>query len=125
VNGYRPEKTDGIPVAHLGRHAKTVGVNLHDWIDELCDVLDIEVEVDEALILDLARDAAHQVERPAAPISTFLLGYAAAQFDGKPAQVERLAAQALALAARWDKSPEELEHELDDEEVEAVLEVEV
>ena len=22
-------------------------VNLHDWIDELCDVLDIEVEVDE------------------------------------------------------------------------------
>jgi hypothetical protein len=101
------------------------GVNLHDWIDELCDVLDIEVEVDEALILDLARDAAHQVERPAAPISTFLLGYAAAGFDGNPAQVERLAAQALALAARWDKSPEELEHELDDEEVEAVLEVEV
>ena len=34
-------------------------MNLHDWIDELCDVLDIEVEVDEALILDLARDAAH------------------------------------------------------------------
>jgi hypothetical protein len=102
-----------------------VGVNLHDWIDELCDVLDIEVEVDEALILDLARDAAHQVERPAAPISTFLLGYAAAGFDGNQAQVERLAALALALAARWDKSPEELEHELDDEEVEAVLEVEV
>ena len=95
-------------------------MNLHDWIDELCDVLDIEVEVDEALILDLARDAAHQVERPAAPISTFLLGYAAAGFDGKPAQVERLAALAVALAARWDKSPEELEHELDDEEVEAV-----
>ena len=28
-------------------------VNLHDWIDELCDVLDIETEVDEAL--DAAR----------------------------------------------------------------------
>ncbi len=123
--GASLEKTYGIRVAHQRRHAKTVGVNLHDWIDELCDVLDIEVEVDEALILDLARDAAHQVERPAAPISTFLLGYAAAGFDGNPAQVERLAALALALAARWDKSPEELEHELDDEEVEAVLEVEV
>ena len=53
-------------------------MNLHDWIDELCDVLDVEVDVDEALVLDLARDAAHNVERPAAPITTFLLGYAAA-----------------------------------------------
>ena len=80
-------------------------VNLHDWIDELCDVLDIEVEVDEALILDLARDAAHQVERPAAPITTFLLGYAAAGYNGHPQQVERLAGLASVLAMRWDKSP--------------------
>jgi uncharacterized protein DUF6457 len=100
-------------------------VNLHDWIDELCDVLDIEVEVDEALILDLARDAAHQVERPAAPISTFLLGYAAAGFDGNPAELERLAGLAAALAMRWDKSPEELEHEDDDIEVELEAEIEV
>jgi Domain of unknown function (DUF6457) len=100
-------------------------VNLHDWIDELCDVLDVEVEVDEALILDLAKDAAHLVERPAAPISTFLLGYAAAASDGDPDEVERLAGLASALAARWDKSPDELEHEDDDEEIEAELEVEV
>ena len=53
-------------------------MTLHDWIDELCDALDIEAEVDEALVLDLARDAAHNVERPAAPITTYLLGYAAA-----------------------------------------------
>ena len=100
-------------------------MNLHDWIDELCDVLDIEVEVDEALILDLARDAAHLVERPAAPISTFLLGYAAAGFNGNPEQVERLAGLAMGRAQRWDKSPDELEHEDDDEEVEAEIEVEV
>ncbi len=100
-------------------------MNLHDWIDELCDVLDVEVEVDEALILDLARDAAHLVERPAAPISTFLLGYAAAAFDGNPEQMERLAGLAMGLAQRWDKSPDELQHEDDDEEVEAVIEVEV
>ena len=31
-----------------------VPVNLHDWIDELSDTLDVETEVDEALILDLA-----------------------------------------------------------------------
>jgi hypothetical protein len=100
-------------------------VNLHDWIDELCDVLDIEVEVDEALILDVARDAAHLVERPAAPVSTFLLGYAAAASNGDPDQVERLSALAIGLAQRWDKSADELEHEDDDEEVEAEIEVEV
>ena len=91
-------------------------VNLHDWIDELCDVLDIEVEVDESLVLDLARDAAHNVERRAAPISTFLLGYAAAGAEGDQEEVERLAGRAAALAVRWDKSPEELAHEDDDEE---------
>ena len=88
-------------------------MNLHDWIDELCDELDIEVEVDEALVLDLARDAAHRVERPAAPISTFLLGYAAARSDGSPVELERLAGLASALALRWDKSPEEIAHEDD------------
>jgi hypothetical protein len=98
-------------------------VNLHDWIDELCDELDIELEVDEALILDVARDAAHSVERRAAPVSTFLLGYAAAGAEGDQREVERLAGLATALAARWDKSPEELEHEDDDEEIEAYVEV--
>lgn len=91
-----------------------VPVNLHDWIDELCDVLDLEVEVDEALVLDLARDAAHQVERPAAPITTFLLGYAAAKADADVAEVERLAGLATALAQRWDKTPYDLAHEDDD-----------
>jgi len=95
-----------------------VTVNLHDWIDELCDVLDVEVEVDEALILDLARDAAHNVERRSAPISTFLLGYAAAASDGKPQEVERLAGLATALALRWDKSPDEIIDEVEAVEVE-------
>ncbi|WP_211249201.1 DUF6457 domain-containing protein [Nocardioides aequoreus] len=100
-------------------------MNLHDWVDELCDELDIEVEVDEALVLDLARDAAHHVERPAAPISTFLLGYAAAASSGAPQEVERLAGLATALALRWDKSPDQLAHEDDDPEADAETEVEV
>ncbi|WP_091730473.1 DUF6457 domain-containing protein [Nocardioides scoriae] len=78
-------------------------MNLHDWIDELCDELDVEIDLDEALVLDLARDVAHQVERPAAPLTTFLLGYAAASAGGRPEEVERLAGLATALAARWDK----------------------
>jgi len=96
-------------------------VNLHDWIDELCDALDVEVDLDEALILDVARDAAHNVARPAAPITTFLLGYAAARSDGDPDKVERLAAAASDLALRWDKPATVLEHEDDDPEVEEEL----
>ncbi len=112
-----PLSTSRPVVAQVPAAAKTGAVNLHDWIDELCDELDIEVEVDEALVLDLARDAAHRVERPAAPISTFLLGYAAARSDGSPVELERLAGLASALALRWDKSPEEIEHEDDAVEV--------
>jgi hypothetical protein len=80
-------------------------VTLHDWIDELCDALDIDAEVDEGLVLDLARDAAHAVERPAAPITTYLLGYAAALHEANPERIEQLAAAASALAERWGGAP--------------------
>jgi hypothetical protein len=93
-------------------------VTLHDWIDELCDVLDIDAEVDEGIILDLARDAAHSVERPAAPITTYLLGYAAGLAGGSPEKVEELAARATELAEKWggEDDDEELDvDEVDDE----------
>jgi hypothetical protein len=93
-------------------------VNLHDWIDELCDVLDVEAEIDEGLVLDLARAAAHQVERPAAPITTYLLGYAAAAHGADPTAVEALAGRATLLANGWDKpagmpDPDEVAVEVD------------
>ena len=97
-------------------------MNLHDWIDELCDALDVEVDLDEALILDVAREAAHNVERPAAPITAFLLGYAAARSEGDVDEVERLAAAATSLAQRWDKSAYDVAHEDDDAENEQELE---
>ena len=78
-------------------------VNLHDWIDELCDVLDIDTEVDEALVLDLAKVVADNVVRPAAPVSTYLLGYAAGSADANVEEVERLAARAQSLAEGWDR----------------------
>ena len=91
---------------------------MHDWIDELCDALDIDAEIDEGIILDLARDAAHAVERPAAPITTYLLGYAAALAGGSPEKVEELAARATELAEKWggEKADEleEIEVEVED-----------
>jgi hypothetical protein len=81
-------------------------VNLHDWIDELCDTLDIETEVDEALLLDVAKVAADNVVRMAAPITTYLLGYAAGSVAADEEQVEALAARAQALAEGWDRPPD-------------------
>lgn len=95
-------------------------VNLHDWIDELCDVLDVEVELDEALVLDLARDAAHNVQRPAAPITTYLLGYASAVHGADPARTEELAGLASQLAVNWERpagapDPEDIDDPIPDD----------
>lgn len=97
-------------------------MNLHDWIDELCDVLDIETEVDEALVLDLTRTAARNVEKLAGPISAYLLGVAVGAADASPEQIERLAAKAQVLAERWDKpadapDPDEVDDEVPDDSI--------
>jgi hypothetical protein len=78
-------------------------VNLHDWIDELADVLDVEAEVDEGLILDLARVSARNVEKKSAPITAYMLGLAAGATDADPEEIERLAARAQQLAESWDR----------------------
>jgi hypothetical protein len=92
-------------------------VNLHDWIDELCDVLDIETDVDEALVLDIAKVAADNVVRKAAPISTYLLGYAAGASGADEEEIERLAAKVQALAERWDRPRGAVEPDLVDDAV--------
>jgi Domain of unknown function (DUF6457) len=79
-------------------------VNLHDWIDELSDVLDLEdVEVDEGLLSDLTKLTAENVEPLAAPVTAYLLGVAAATQGADPDEVERLAALAQGLAEGWDR----------------------
>lgn len=104
-------------------------MNLHDWIDELCDVLDVETEVDEGLVLDLARAAAHNVERPAAPITTYLLGFAAGSKGANPEAIELLAARAQSLADHWDRpadapDPDDVDDEVpDDSEVDHSTEI--
>ena len=93
-------------LAGLDLVRKIGAVNLHDWIDELCDALDIDTEVDEGLVLDLAKVVADNVVRKAAPISTYLLGYAAGLNEADPEGVEKLAARAQLLAEGWDRPPD-------------------
>jgi hypothetical protein len=75
---------------------------LTTWVNELASELNLDLtNVDVQALLDVAADAAHSVVRPAAPLSTFLVGYAAglrgANGDDLAPECER----AQALASRW------------------------
>lgn len=84
------------------------GYVLDEWITAVKDELGIDLEVDTGLLLDLARDAAHGVARPAAPLTTFLVGYAAARAGGDGTQaVAEAARKAAALAERWAAEADE------------------
>jgi molybdopterin-guanine dinucleotide biosynthesis protein A len=80
---------------------------LDEWISTAKDELGIDLDVDTGVLLDLARDAAHSVARPAAPLTTFLVGYAAAQAGGGPEAVAEAARKAAALALRWADEADE------------------
>ncbi|MFP5219032.1 MAG: DUF6457 domain-containing protein [Actinomycetes bacterium] len=70
---------------------------LQDWTDAVVEALDLPDRPDARLVLDLARDVAHGVERPAAPLTTYLAGQAVA----RGADPRDVAARLSALAARW------------------------
>jgi hypothetical protein len=80
---------------------------LDDWVSEVCAALKIPADtVDVTLLLDVARDAAHGVARPAAPLTTFLVGLAAGLRGGGADAVRAAAttAQRLALARGQTRS---------------------
>lgn len=61
---------------------------LDAWWTTLTQALGLEeVPVDRDAILGLAGEAAHAIVRPAAPITTFLAGYAAGRAGGSSADV--------------------------------------
>ena len=55
-------------------------MELEAWLRTLADELGLsDVALDDDAVhtlLDLARDAAHQIDRPAAPLTSFLVGVA-------------------------------------------------
>lgn len=76
-------------------------MSLPTWTDHVRDALGIETAVDLKGLLDATRDVAHAVERPAAPVTAFLIGYAAAQRGGTAADVDAVTAEVLELVAAW------------------------
>jgi hypothetical protein len=74
--------------------------DLAEWTRQVVDQLGLDGEmVDRALVLDVARDVAHGVARPAAPLTTYLLGLAV----GRGANAPDAAASVTTFAREWQQ----------------------
>jgi uncharacterized protein DUF6457 len=70
------------------------------WTEAVCAELGFDSgAVDLRVVLDLTRDVAHGVARPAAPLTAYLLGVAVGRGQALP----DAAARVSALAAAWDE----------------------
>ncbi|KDA06856.1 hypothetical protein DC31_07685 [Microbacterium sp. CH12i] len=71
---------------------------LDSWVASLAEALDLpEGEVPTNLLLDLTRDAAHGIVRPAGPLTTYLVGVAVA----RGMSVDDAAARTRSAIAAW------------------------
>lgn len=72
------------------------------WATGLAADLGIEQVLDVDTILDLASDAAHGVMRPAAPLTTYLVGVAVGRSGGDPARVAEVLEHVRVAIEAWD-----------------------
>ncbi|GDY29671.1 DUF6457 domain-containing protein [Gandjariella thermophila] len=71
---------------------------LDDWTRRVAEELALDPAVlDQTAVLDVARDVAHAVARPAAPLTAYLLGVAV----GRGADPATAAAEIGRLARDW------------------------
>jgi uncharacterized protein DUF6457 len=70
---------------------------LDDWVSAVCAEFGLDPAIAADVVLDVARDVAHGVERPAAPLTTYLLGRAVQA--GVP--LPDAAARISRLATNW------------------------
>ena len=75
---------------------------LDEWLTKACATLDIPV-IDRGPVLDLARDVAHGVLRPAAPLTAYLVGVAV----GGGADPRTAFARIDALVKEWSATHEQ------------------
>jgi hypothetical protein len=76
-------------------------ISLDDWVAAVAAELGLEdVDVDVDQVLDLAAEAAHAVVRTAAPLTTFLAGFAAGRAGGSADDIREAIDAAAALCDR-------------------------
>ncbi|GAB6899728.1 DUF6457 domain-containing protein [Kineosporia succinea] len=80
---------------------------LENWVDEVGERLSLSTaDVQVAEILDLAKEAAHNVARPAAPLTTFLVGYAAGLKGGGRDEIATAVGEVLRLIETRPQEPQ-------------------
>lgn len=84
---------------------------LDEWMDAVIAELGLAGAVDRddarALMLDLARDVAHGVARPAAPVTAFLAGLAAGRAADPQTATPQISARIGELLGRWPGSSQD------------------
>ncbi|MCA1673015.1 MAG: DUF6457 domain-containing protein [Actinobacteria bacterium] len=75
---------------------------LDAWTTHVCHALDLDPgSLDRDLLLDLTKEVAHGVARPAAPLTAFLVGLAAGRAGGGVPEVRAACEVVARLAAEW------------------------
>jgi len=78
---------------------------IQSWVEHLCTTLEVDSSaVELRALLDMSRDVAHHVDRPAAPVSAFIVGLAAARQGGTPEAVRAACGRASEAALAWESS---------------------
>jgi hypothetical protein len=77
---------------------------LMEWTALVCRELGVDpAKIDQDEVLDLTKEVAHGVARPAAPLTAYLLGLAQGAGTAPPDAVERL----TTLARNWEQATTE------------------
>jgi hypothetical protein len=81
---------------------------LDAWLTTVATDLGLDpASLNRDAVLDLTRDVAHGVARPAAPLTAYLVGLAAGRAGGAPDDVSRAVATAMRSVRRWaDEHPQ-------------------
>lgn len=74
---------------------------LEEWMAAVCAELGIDGPIDRDLILDMTRDVAHGVARPAAPLTAYLVGLAAGRSGNAATATADAVTRVAQLAAGW------------------------
>lgn len=76
---------------------------LDEWLRAVCASLDLEkTESNVTEILGVAKEVAHNVVRPAAPVTTYLMGLAV----GRGKSLEHVTEEVNRLASTWTVNDE-------------------
>jgi hypothetical protein len=104
-HGARGEREPG---GHDAAGHDAGGHDVHAWVARLADEFGVDPDlVDVEVLLDLSREAAHGVARPAVPLTGFFVGYAVATGTRDRAELDRVAARVTDLAREWAREREQ------------------